>query len=51
LFLSLPESFSFLLKLSLLLAKACRLYFYFEALLSELLLFALKPVVLGLKAG
>jgi hypothetical protein len=51
LFLSLLESFPLFLKLSLLLAKTRGLYFRFEALFAKLLLFTLKPVVLGLKTG
>jgi hypothetical protein len=39
------------LKLSLLLAEAGGLYLRLEALLSELLLFALKAIVLGLRTG
>jgi hypothetical protein len=48
---SLSESFPLLLKLTLLLIKTRGLYFRFEALLAELLLLALKTVVLGLEAG
>jgi hypothetical protein len=51
LFFSLPQSFPFFLKLSLLFAKTRGLYFRFEALLAKLLLLTLKTVVLGLKAG
>jgi hypothetical protein len=51
LFFSLPESFPFLLELSLLFAKTRGLYFRFEALLAELLLLALETVVLGLGTG
>jgi hypothetical protein len=48
---SLPESFPFLLKLSLLFAKARGLYFRFETLLAKLFLFTLKTIVLGLGTG
>jgi hypothetical protein len=48
---SLPESFSLLLKLSLLLTKTRGLYFRFEALLAELLLLTLETVVLGPETG
>jgi hypothetical protein len=51
LFFSLPKSFSFLLKLSLLFAKTRGLYFRFEALLAKLLLLTLKTIVLGLRTG
>jgi hypothetical protein len=51
LFLPLPEGFSFLLKLPLLFAKARGLHLRFEALLSKLLLLALKAVVLGPGTG
>jgi hypothetical protein len=51
LFFSLSESFPFLLKLSLLFAKARGLYLRFEALLAKLLLLTLETVVLGLGTG
>jgi hypothetical protein len=51
LFFSLPKSFPFLLKLSLLFAKTRGLYFRFKALLAKLFLLTLKTVVLGPGTG
>jgi hypothetical protein len=51
LFLPLSEGLPLFLELPLLLTKARSLYLRFEALLSKLLLFALKSIVLGLGTG